>query len=92
MTKCKINNLFDIIIKIVTKCCATHCQGNYTKDKQEKAIRQYQKIWKKKALVICYLEDTAACEDFWPDKLFIMGKNDQEILIQFFLCVKITMS
>ena len=46
VTKFKISNLFDIIIKIV-KCCATYCQGNYTKDKQGKAFRQYQTIWKK---------------------------------------------
>ena len=29
------------------KCCATYCQGNYTKDKQGKVFRQYQTIWKK---------------------------------------------
>ena len=44
VTKYKISNLFDIIIKIVKKCCATHCQGNYTKDKQGRVFRQYESI------------------------------------------------
>ena len=44
VTKYKISNLSCIIIKIVKKCCAINCQGNYTKDKQGKVFRQYQKI------------------------------------------------
>ena len=38
-----------VIIKVVKKCCATHCQGNYTKDKQGKVFRQYRKVWKKES-------------------------------------------
>ena len=34
---------------MVRKCCVTHCQGNYTNDKQVKVSRLYQKISKKES-------------------------------------------
>ena len=58
MTKYKVSNLFDIIIKIVKKCCATHFQGNYTKISKEKLLDNTKISQRKKALVICYLKDS----------------------------------
>ena len=73
MTKCKVSNLFDIFIKIVKKCCATHFQGNYTKDKQGKAFRQYQNISEKESFGHLLsqrfwdrFKDSEICEERWP--------------------------
>ena len=72
-----------VIVKVVKKCCATHCQGNYTKDKQGKVFRQYRK---KESLgfllsqemtyqAIKILRFVKRTDQQIIQKLFIMGKN-----------------
>ena len=67
-----------VIIKVVKKCCATHCQGNYTKDKQGKVFGNTERFEKKKVLVVCYIKDTVVCEKHWPAnylKVIYYGKE-----------------
>ena len=76
--------------------CYTLPRKNYTKDKQGKVTRQYQKIWKKENFG--YMpghKDTVVCEEHWPadyPKVIYYGKErPRDSPLPFFLCVKIAM-
>ena len=72
--------------------CYTLPRKNYTKDKQGKVTRQYQKIWKKENFGYL-LSQKITCQVvkiLWfvkstgqqiIQKLFIMGRKDHEILL-----------
>ena len=84
---------------MVKKLCVRNCQGNYAKDKQIKVFRLPEDLKERKPWLsviprdnIPDHKDTVVCKEHWTSqqiiqKLFIMGKNDQEIPRQFFFCV-----
>ena len=61
---------------------------------KEKVLDNVKRFARKKALVICYLKHVLVFEEHSSEdylKVISDGKKDQKILMQFFLCGKISM-